>query len=147
MLKRSRNERILLLAVVLFIVPMVLSAAGNRESENGNGITLDQEVIFLLDQVESGELTLEEAKTQFLNLEKEFQVRTEERQMVMEMMEEVRDGEKRAADCADQLREQLKTRERIRERTQLKDETTAKDQTRSNTIDGSGDSSGGPGKK
>ena len=140
--KTINNGKILLFAALLLIVPMVLSAAGNRESENGTGITLDQEVISLLDQVESGELTIDEAKDQFAALEKEFQVRTEERQMVMEMLNEVAAGEKKAADCEDQLKEQLQTRERIRDRVRSKDETAAKDQTRTKAEDGSGDGTG-----
>ncbi len=140
--KKIKNGKILLIAILLLIVPMVLSAAGNRESGNGTGITLDQEVISLLDQVESGELSIEEAKDQFASLEKEFQVRTEERQMVMEMLKEVGNGDKKAADCEDQLKEQLQTRERIRDRAQSKDETAVKDQTRIKAEDGSGDGTG-----
>ncbi len=142
MVKKTKNGQVLLIAAILLIVPMMLSAAGNRESGNGDGITLDQEVLLLLDQVESGELTIDEAKDQFAALEKEFQVRTEERQMVMEMLKEVGDGEKKAADCEDQLKDQLQTKERIQERTQLKDESAVKDQTRTTAADGGGDGTG-----
>lgn len=144
--KKIKNGKILLIAVLLLIAPMVLSAAGNRESGNGAGITLDQEVISLLDQVESGELTIDEAKDKFAALEKEFRIQAEEKEMVMEMLKEVESGEKKAADCEDQLKEQLQTRERTRDRVQSedKDEDKNKDkgQTRTNAEDGSGDGTG-----
>ena len=74
MLTKLTFRRIFLMTVFLLIIPMIISAAGTREGESGNGITLDQEVMDLLQQVEDGEKTLEQAKEEFLSIEKEYQI-------------------------------------------------------------------------
>ena len=142
MLKKIKTGRIMFVAVFLLLVPMLVSAAGNKETGNDNGITLDQEVLTLLDQVESGDLTLDEAKNQFQTLEKEYQIKAEEKKMVMKMMDEVGSGIKKSEQFKDQLKEQLQTRTRTQDRVQLQDKTTTTDQTKSGTASGNGSGTG-----
>ncbi|MCF6335836.1 MAG: hypothetical protein L3J12_08855 [Spirochaetales bacterium] len=142
MLKKIRIGRMMFAAAFLILLPMMLSAAGNMEAGNSKGITLNQEVVTLLEQVESGDLTLEEAKDQFSSLEKEYQVRVEERKMIIEMMEEVGSGAKNAEECEDQLKDQLQARERINERTQTQKGSAAGDQTKTTPSQGGGDGTG-----
>ena len=142
MLKKIKTGRIMFVAVFLLLVPMLVSAAGNKETGNDNGITLDQEVLTLLDQVEAGDLTLDEAKNQFQTLEKEYQIKAEEKKMVMKMMDEVGSGIKKSEEFKEQLKEQLQTRTRTQDRVQLQNKTTTANQTKSGTASGNGSGTG-----
>ncbi len=142
MLKKIKTGRIMFVAIFLLLVPMLVSAAGNKETGNDNGKTLDQEVLTLLDQVESGDLTLDEAKNQFQTLEKEYQIKAEEKKMVMKMMDEVGSGIKKSEEFKEQLKEQLQTRTRTQDRVQLQDKTTKANQPKSGTASGNGSGTG-----
>ena len=124
MLKKIAQNKFLLLAVLL-IVPMILSAAGTRESEKSKVVTLDENVMILLTQVESGELTLDEAKAEFTALEKEYQITVKERNQVQKMMKEIASGELKAENCRNQVKDQLKTPERIQDQTRIKTQSGA----------------------
>ena len=141
MLKKIVLNKFLFLAVLL-IVPMMLSAAGTRESEKSKAVTLDENVMTLLSQVESGELTLDEAKAEFTALEKEYQITVQERTQVQKMMKEIASGELKAEDCRNQVKDQLKTCERIQDKTRIKTQSGA-----ASTNASTDTSIGGKGKK
>jgi len=138
MLKKITFRTILFMAVLLLIVPVIISAAGNREAENGKGMTSDQEVLDILERIEFEDLSIEDAKAEFMSLDKEFQFSEEERVTVQKMMDEVKLGVIKSEDCKDQLQDQLKTRERIKEQTQ--EGTAVKEQSQISNSAGQGNS-------
>ncbi|MCD6396721.1 MAG: hypothetical protein J7L71_04220 [Spirochaetaceae bacterium] len=106
MLTKITFRKILFIAVLLLIIPMIMSAAGNREADNGNGITLDDKVMVFLDDLGNGK-PLEETKEAFISLEKEYKVSEDQRELVFNMMEQVKSGVLKPEDCQKQLQEQL----------------------------------------
>ena len=107
---------ILFMAVLLLIIPVILSAAGNREAENEKGITLDTVVMEFLIDLEKGK-PLETVKSEFLDIEKEYKVSEDQRELVLKMMDEVNSKDKTSDECQEQLQKQLQISTRTRERT------------------------------
>lgn len=121
MLNKITGNKIFLI-VLLLIIPIMLSAAGNKEAEKGNDITLDKEVMIILEKVESGEITLDDAKSDFMSLEKEYQISNEENVQIQKMMDDVESGVKKAEECKEQLQKQLQYRKKIQTKTQNKEQ-------------------------
>jgi pyruvate formate-lyase activating enzyme-like uncharacterized protein len=141
----------MLLAALMLILPMALSAAGAQEGGNSKAITLDDNVMTMLEQLEAGDLTLEQAREDFRELEKEYQVSAEEQKQINGMMDDVAKGDRTAQDCEEPLKDQFQTREKIQEKVQDKtqDQTPdqTKDQLKTGASEGSGSSGSGSGKK
>lgn len=121
MLNKITGNKIFLI-VLLLIIPIMLSAAGNKEAEKGNDITLDKEVMIILEKVESGEITLDDAKSDFMSLEKEYQISNEENVQIQKMMDDVDSSVKKAEECKEQLQKQLQYRKKIQTKTQNKEQ-------------------------
>ncbi len=136
MLTKITFRAILFMAVLLLIIPMIMSANGNREADKDNGITFGADVMILLEKVQSGELTMEAAQEEFKAIEKEYPVSSEDKAQIQKMIKDVESGEQKAADCEEPLKEQLQAHERNKEKIQ---DGTA-DQTQLKLSEGQGGS-------
>ncbi len=131
MLTKITFHKILFMAVLLLIIPMIMSAAGNYEAGNGEGITLAENVQEILDKLDDDEdYTLEDGKVDFLNIEKEYQVSENQKELIFGMMEQVKLGVLKPEECEKELQEQLQQRKREQITIQTQDGTAVGTQTK-----------------
>jgi len=116
MLTKLTFRTILFMAVLLLIIPMIMSADETEESN-----TFENQFLYLLQQIETGVLTQEKANEQIRSMGEEYSVSETKMELVLEMMNKFANGESTSEDC----QEQLKTQEhsRLRVRIQTPDET------------------------
>ena len=134
MLSKITFRTILFMAVLLLVLPMIMSARGTQESGNKIDITaLDVNIQNILKAVENKDLTIAEAKVEVLELEKEFQINAQVRAEIFKMVEDIDAGIRNPEQCMDQL--QIRDQNRDQLRTQDPEETPLKTQTKLQTSD------------
>ena len=106
MLTKITFRTILFMAVLLLIIPMIMSAEEN--------ITFDNQFLYLLQQMESGELTQEKANEQVRSMGEEYSVSETKMVQVHQMMKKVANGESTSEDCQEQLKTQEHSRLQVR---------------------------------
>jgi hypothetical protein len=135
--------------VVLLILPMalVLAAQGNKEAGKGQGILLEDNFAELLGELESGEITPEEAREELANMQNRFTFRNEEGKILDGLPDQLRDRDQIRIDepGRDRAKDQDKTQDKLKD--QDKDQDCEPDRDRIGDQTGSGSSSGPSGKK
>ncbi len=104
------------ITVVLLILPMalMLTAQGNKEAGKGQGVLLEESYAGPLGDLESGEITPQEARDELVNMQNRFTLRNEERKVLDDLTEGVAAGDITAEQALDGLPDQLRDRTQLR---------------------------------
>ncbi len=130
------SKKITLVLLVL-IVPFILSARGNMEAGNGQAVVLEENFSGLLEKLDQGEITLEEAREELKMMQNRFTIREELRIGMEDTLEAVGSRQMTPKEGTESLADQLKTQDRLRDRDpdETQDKLQTKDQTQQQDRD------------
>ncbi len=100
MLTKITFRKIIFMAVLLLIIPMIMSA---EES-----MTFDNQFLYVLQQMESGELSMENANERIMSMGEEYSVSEPKMEQVKKMMGDIANGNSTIEECQEQIQTQQK---------------------------------------
>ena len=109
------SKKITLVLLVL-IVPLILSARGNMEAGNGQAVVLEENFSDLLEKLDQGEISLEEAREELKMMQNRFTIREELRIGMEDTLDAVGHRQMSPKEGMESLGDQLETQDRLRDR-------------------------------